>query len=114
MSEHDEEAAKHRAEQQETLRKADEVDPYVTTTDAADASDTGDAGSRDTTAADVRYDRVDGERYTADGAAATTPAEPAITRAPATTTGPAPSVTGHDDPVIADAPPLRRDGADRV
>jgi len=107
VGEHEADATKHREEQQETLRKADEVDPFVTT-DAADARDDGaPAAAR---VEDVSYDRVDGERY---GQAATS-GEPAITRPPASTTGPAATPVGHEDPVIAAAPPTRRDSADRT
>jgi len=115
VDEHDVEAAKHRAEQEETLRKADEVDPYVTAD--ADTRDTDAAAAGNAAAADVRYDRVDGERYSAAGTAddaAATRDEPSITRPPVRTAETEQVAQTHDDPVIDDAPPTRRGGAEPV
>ncbi|WP_214467652.1 hypothetical protein [Microbacterium flavescens] len=56
VSEHDAEAAKHRAEQEERLRKADDVDPYVTT-DGDDRDGDGRV-DRNRDGSDVREERT--------------------------------------------------------
>lgn len=127
LDEHTTEAEQRRAEHEETLRKADEVDPYVTT--AADSSGRDADDSRDADAdrghdrnvdagdgrADVREERVassDGIPQARDGVVGGDPADadrtheaPTITR-PRAATAEVPVNTTHDDGSV---PPSRRD-----
>lgn len=119
VGEHEAEATKLRAEQQQTLRKADEVDPYVTADDsgrtAADRTDrTADAGRADVDRdgrADVHESpRMDADR---DGVADVDEDQPPvdkdgqpITRPPASR--PVPTVT-QTDATAGGEPQTRRD-----
>jgi hypothetical protein len=106
VDEHEADAAKHRAEQDEILRKADDVDPFVTTDGTARTSNDGradmdgdgraDTGRNDATVAD--HDETVDRSQT-------------ITRPPADSTAPAAT---HDDPLVDDVPETRRDRADRI
>ena len=88
IDEHVTDATKHREEQMETLRKADEVDPYV-------ADDRADAAPRVDADADVRRDDLDTNARTAG------PADEPLYREP-------PRDEDLDDPAA------RRSRADRV
>ncbi|GAA1957014.1 hypothetical protein [Microbacterium deminutum] len=102
VGEHEAEADKLRAEQEQTLRKADEVDPYVTAGGASDpvARTTTD----DRAAVDDRVETAD-ERADDVADAQSAPEQP-IMRPRAARTDPTMS---HDDPVIDDAPAARTD-----
>ncbi|MHC3000053.1 hypothetical protein [Microbacterium sp. HJ5] len=113
VSEHDAEAAKRREEQQETLRRADDVDPYVTTDAGRDERGARDADrdgvpDRDEAAAHSARDTDrDGARDTdRDGvpdrdervaANEVPPAPDGVTGRAAGTTG---ERSGHDEPAI--------------
>lgn len=122
LDEHTTEAEQRRAEHEETLRKADEVDPYVTTAagDSRDVDADRDRGPGRSVGAgddraDVHEERVtssDGIPQAHDGVvggdssdADSTHEAPAITR-PRAATAEVPVNTTHDDGSV---PPSRRD-----
>jgi len=107
VDEHEAEAMKRRAEQEQTLRKADEVDPYVTAAPAA-----ATAAGADRTTADGRADvDGDGRADVAEAKSAVDADGQPITRPPASR--PVPTVSQNDaTPQAADE--TRRDRADRV
>jgi Tfp pilus assembly protein PilX len=119
VGEHEAEAAKLRAEQEKTLRKADDVDPYVTADGASSGAAAGTAGVAGAGRADVdgdgRADVTGNRDVDRDGRADVDESRPAvdrdgqpITRPPASK--PVPTVTQSD----SGQQQTRRDNADRV
>jgi Tfp pilus assembly protein PilX len=136
VGEHEAEAAKRRAEQEQTLRKADDVDPYVTAggtaTGAGGTAGMAGAGQADRDRdgradavqnrdvdGDGRADAVQNRDVDGDGRADVDETRPTvdkdgqpITRPPASK--PVPTVTQSDTAAGSQQQQTRRDNADRV